>query len=237
MRRVGNFYQMTACVPRNGGECIMIRANSALLVVDMQNDFLPGGALGVVEGDRIIPRVNDYVRLFEKHPHPLFFTRDWHPKETTHFKAQGGPWPPHCVQGTWGAAFHPDVRLPREAIILSKGMDPREDAYSAFQAQDEQGRYLEELLREYSVEHVYICGLALDYCVKWSALHAAEKGFHLYPLIDATRAVNVEIHDAEKAIEEIVRAGGQLLTIEYLREPAEEEISTAREATPDRGGQ
>ena len=207
----------------------MIKANSALLVVDMQNDFLPGGALSVAEGDEIIPRVNEYVHLFEEHPHPIFFTRDWHPRETIHFKAQGGPWPPHCIQGTWGAAFHPDVHIPATAIILSKGMDPHEDAYSAFHGRDEQGRYLEELLNEYSVEHVYIAGLALDYCVKWSSLDAQSKGFEMYPLIDATRAVNVHVHDAEKAIEEIVRVGGRLLTIEYLREPTEEELPTAEE--------
>jgi len=207
----------------------MIKANSALLVVDMQNDFMPGGALGVVEGDTIIPRVNEYVRLFEEHPHPIFYTRDWHPPKTIHFIAQGGPWPPHCVQGTWGAAFHQDMHIPQEAIILSKGMDPNEDAYSGFHARDEQGRYLEDLLREYSVAHVYICGLALDYCVKWSSVDAADKGFHMYPLIDASRAVNVKIHDAELAVEEIVRVGGTLLTIEWLREPTGEAIPTARE--------
>ncbi|NLG49818.1 MAG: isochorismatase family protein [Chloroflexi bacterium] len=205
----------------------MIKSNSALLVVDMQNDFLPGGALGVVEADMIIPRVNEYVRLFEEHPHPIFYTRDWHPPETTHFVTQGGPWPPHCVQGTWGAAFHPDMHIPQEAIILSKGMDPHEDAYSGFHARDDQGHYLEELLLKYEVMHVYVCGLALDYCVKWSCIDAANKGFHMYPLIDATRAVNVKIHDAELAVEEIVRVGGTLLTIEHLREPDGESVLPA----------
>ena len=207
----------------------MIRANSALLVVDMQNDFLPGGTLGVTQVDTMIPSVNAYVHLFEEHPHPIFFTRDWHPPKTTHFVTHGGPWPPHCVQGTWGAAFHPDVHVPQEAIILSKGMDPHEDAYSAFHSRDDEGRYLEDLLRDYSVEHIYICGLALDYCVKWSCIDAAGKGLHMYPLIDATRAVNRHIHDAEIAVEAIVRVGGQLLTIEWLREPTEEQIPTIEE--------
>ena len=187
---------------------------SVLIVVDMQNDFMPGGALAVAEGDLIIPRMNEYIRLFHERNRPILASRDWHPPETIHFKKFGGPWPPHCIQGTKGAEFHPDLVLPEGVTILSKGMDPNTDAYSAFQAQDDQGRTLGELCQEWGVAHVYIGGLALDYCVKWSSLDALQCGVQLTVLIDATRAVNVHVHDAELAIEELVRNHARLATVE-----------------------
>jgi len=190
--------------------------NSALLIIDMQVDFCPGGALAVPEGDQIVPKLNDYIRLFRAAHRPILASRDWHPPETTHFRTQGGPWPPHCIQGTPGAAFHPDLALPQDVIIISKGMGAAEDAYSAFQARDTEGRLLEERLRALGVEHLYIGGLALDYCVKASALDAVAKGFRTTVLVDATRAVNIKPHDGELAIEELLRAGVDLATIETL---------------------
>jgi nicotinamidase/pyrazinamidase len=188
-----------------------------LLIVDMQRDFMPGGALPVPEGDTIIPKVNAYIGQFRMAGAPLFASRDWHPPETSHFQAQGGPWPPHCVQGTPGAEFHPDLKLPEEIVIVSKGMDPNEDAYSAFQARSlAEGRTLGEYLRARGVAHLYVLGLALDYCVKWSALDAVRQGLRATVLIDATRAVNVRPHDAEETIEMLVRAGIGLETIETL---------------------
>jgi nicotinamidase/pyrazinamidase len=194
-----------------------LHPHSALLVVDMQRDFMPGGALPVPEGDGIIPKVNAYISQFRMAGAPVFASRDWHPPETTHFQAQGGPWPPHCVQGTRGAAFHPALKLPANIVILSKGMDPNEDAYSAFQAHSlEDGRTLGEHLEIHGVEHLYVLGLALDYCVKWSSLDAVRAGLRATVLIDATRAVNVKPHDAEETIETLVRAGIGLETIETL---------------------
>jgi nicotinamidase/pyrazinamidase len=189
---------------------------SVLIVVDMQNDFMPGGALAVSDGDKIIPRLNEYIRLFQERNRPVVATRDWHPPKTTHFLEFGGPWPPHCIQGTRGAELHPALALPEEVTLLSKGMDPSTDAYSAFHAQDAEGRPLREILEGWAVRHIYIGGLALDYCVKWSSLDALEYGVQLTVLIDATRAVNVHVHDAELAIEELVRNNARLATIETL---------------------
>jgi len=193
-----------------------IKANSALLIVDMQNDFCPGGALPVSEGDMIVPRLNAYIRLFRKLGRPILASRDWHPPQTTHFVTQGGPWPPHCIQDTPGARFHPDLALPADALLVSKGMGADEDAYSAFQARDDQGRPLADRLRTLRVEHLYVGGLALDYCVKASALDAITQGLGATLLVDATRAVNIQPHDAELAVEELVRSGVELATIERL---------------------
>src|SRR5262245_28172729 len=107
----------------------------ALVIVDVQNDFCPDGALGVPGGDAVVPILNRYAERFAAAGAPVFVSRDWHPAETTHFKAHGGVWPSHCVQGTTGAAFHPELVLPAGAAVVSKGMDPREDAYSCFQAE------------------------------------------------------------------------------------------------------
>ncbi len=193
-----------------------IAQNSALLVVDVQNDFCPGGALPVIEGDQVVPRLNVYIRLFQSLGRPILASRDWHPQQTIHFVTQGGPWPPHCLQGTPGAAFHPGLELPESAIVVSKGMRADEDAYSAFQAYDERGLLLAERLHTLDIEHVYIGGLTLDYCVKTSSLDALQGGFGVTVLIDATRAVNVRPHDGELAVEELVRAGAALATIELL---------------------
>ncbi len=119
-----------------------IKRKSALVIVDMQNDFLPGGALAIPQGDAILPKVNAYLELFERRGLPIIATRDWHPPETTHFQVKGGVWPIHCVQGTPGAEFHPDLALPDKTIGRVQGDGADEDAYSAFQARDAQGRPL-----------------------------------------------------------------------------------------------
>jgi len=165
---------------------------AALLVVDIQNDFCPGGALGVPEGDAIIPRVNRTIGL-----------RDWHPRETKHFKEFGGAWPVHCVQGTRGARFHPDLEIPKGAMVLSKGMDPEVDSYSAFQAFTDQGRDLESALHELSVDEMFICGLATDYCVRATALDGVRRGLTIRVLRDAIRGVDVKRGDSENAIKEM----------------------------------
>lgn len=175
----------------------------ALLVVDVQNDFCPGGALGVPDGDAIIPRVNRTVALFERRGLPILFTRDWHPRHTKHFKEFGGAWPPHCVQGTKGARFHPDVQVPKGALILSKGTDPEQDSYSAFQASTDRGRDLESTLHELDVDELFICGLATDYCVRATALDGLRRDLTVRVLRDAIRGVDLKPGDSEMAIKEM----------------------------------
>lgn len=179
----------------------------ALLVVDMQNDFCPGGSLGVPEGDRIIPRVNRTIDLFRRRGLPILATRDWHPAVTKHFKELGGAWPPHCIQGTKGARFHRDLALPKDAIVLSKGMDPEQDSYSAFQAQNSSGRDLESVIRDLGVDEVFLCGLATDYCVRATALDAVRRGIRVQVLEDAIRGVDVKPGDSEAAVREMRSAG------------------------------
>ena len=113
--------------------------NKALLIVDVQNDFCPGGALGVQNGDRIVPVLNRYIERFAQAGMPIFVTRDWHPPMTSHFNTAGGVWPPHCIQGSKGAEFHPDLKVSNDAVVLSKGTAADEDSYSAFAAADSRG--------------------------------------------------------------------------------------------------
>lgn len=187
---------------------------NALVVVDVQNDFLPGGALGVAGGDRIVPVLNEYIRRFREAGLPIFFTRDWHPPITKHFKTEGGPWPPHCIEGTPGAAFAPGLEIPPDAIVVSKGMDPNKDSYSAFDAEGPTGESFESLLRERGVTHLYIGGLATDYCVRFTARDAVRRGFQFTVLQDAVRGVNDE--DSRRALAEMAQAGAKLVTLPAL---------------------
>jgi len=184
---------------------------AALLVVDVQNDFCPGGALGVPQGDAIIPRTNRTIALFQRRSLPVIFTRDWHPKVTKHFKEFGGAWPPHCIQGTKGARFHSDLEIPKGAIVLSKGMDPEVDSYSGFQAFTENGRDLESALHELGVDELFICGLATDYCVRATTLDGLRRGMTVRVLRDAIRGVEVKPGDSEMAVKEMRANGAHLL--------------------------
>src|SRR2546422_758396 len=181
----------------------------APIVVDIQNDFCPGGALGVPDGDAIIPRVNRTIALFERRHLPVLFTRDWHPRETKHFKEFGGAWPAHCIQGTKGARFHPDLQMPKGAVILSKGMDPEQDSYSAFQAFTDRGRDLESTLHELDVDELFICGLATDYCVRATSLDGLRRGLTIRVIRDAIRGVDLKPGDSEMAIKEMRVHGAQ----------------------------
>lgn len=181
--------------------------DSALLIVDMQNDFCPGGALGVTEGDRVVPVLNRYIELFTAQGLPVFATRDWHPATTSHFQTFGGVWPVHCVQGSVGAAFHPDLKLPPHVVIISKGMDPTRDDYSALHGIGPDGTPLPDLLRQRGVKTVYVGGLATDYCVKESVLEGIAQGFTMVYLADASRGVNLQPGDTDKAEAEMARAG------------------------------
>ncbi len=188
----------------------------ALLIVDVQNDFCPGGALAVPEGDKIIPILNKYIETFLKNKLPIFASRDWHPRQTKHFKQFGGLWPEHCVQNTRGAEFHPELKLTKEAIILSKGMDPREDSYSAFQATDSNGIDFLNLLRSLGIKELFVGGLATDFCVKWTVLDALKSGLEVKLLTDVIRGVNLKPKDSEVAIAEMVSHGARKINFEEL---------------------
>ena len=179
----------------------------ALIVVDVQNDFCPGGSLPVTEGDKVVPILNRYIKKFADLGLPIFATRDWHPQKTRHFNTDGGPWPPHCIQGTDGGNFHPRLTLGDDAIIVSKGMSPDADSYSGFQAVDGNNIQLAELLRERGVERIFVGGLATDYCVKATVLDGLNEGFQVVLLEDAVRGVNLKPDDSVRAIEEMARAG------------------------------
>jgi nicotinamidase/pyrazinamidase len=178
-------------------------------VVDVQNDFCPGGALSISGGDRIIPFLNRYIKYFERENLPIFMTRDWHPKVTKHFEQFGGVWPIHCIEGSYGAQFHAELELPKEALLMSKGMDPEEDSYSAFHAADSSGMALANLLKNWGVTQIYIGGLATDYCVKYSVLDALEEGLEVFVLTDAIAGVNLQPEDSSLAMEEMVSRGAK----------------------------
>lgn len=184
-----------------------MKAKKALLIVDVQNDFCPGGALAVPQGDKVVAVINKYIKSFYKEKLPIFASRDWHPVRTKHFKDFGGVWPAHCLQNTRGAAFHPQLKLPKETILLYKGMDPEKDSYSVFQAEDTSGMGFLKLLHLLGVTELYIGGLATDYCVKSSVLDALKNGFKVKLLTDAIKGVDIKPGDSEKAIKEMVKKG------------------------------
>lgn len=196
--------------------------NSALLFVDIQNDFCPGGALGVSEGDQIIPVVNSLIKEF-----PLVVaTQDWHPSNHISFKDRGGPWPPHCIAGTRGAELHPDIDAREIDMRLRKAFTPDKDAYSSFEAVDEKGRSLDEVLKSKSVSKLYVVGLATDYCVLASVMDGLKNGYDVYVVTDAVRAVNVNPEDGQNALKEMAAKGAHLITSEQiLRSEAESAVS------------
>jgi len=188
---------------------IRMTDKDALIVVDMQRDFMPGGALPVPEGDKIVPRLNQYIRLFFERGLPVFFTRDWHPPDHISFKDQGGVWPPHCVQDTEGAKFHPDLYIPPDnRFIISKGTSRDFDAYSGFQ-----GTMLDQLLKERGIRRVFVGGVATDYCVKNTVLGAINLGYEAFLLLDGIKGVDVKQGDSERAIEDMLGAGA--IGVEY----------------------
>lgn len=193
-----------------------MRPKKALLIVDLQNDFCPGGALGVPGADKIVPKVNKYIRFFSKKKLPIFATRDWHPVRTRHFKDFGGIWPVHCIRNTKGALFHPKLKLAKETILLYKGIDSEKDGYSAFEAEDERGVSFTKLLRMLNVKELFIAGLATDYCVKFSSLEAIKHGFKVTILLDAMQGVDLKPDDSRKAIKEIVGKGAKKITLKDM---------------------
>ena len=174
----------------------MIGGDDALLVVDVQRDFLPGGALAVPHGDEVVPVLAACIEAFAHKDLPIFASRDWHPSGHCSFRESGGPWPPHCVAGSDGAELDPELRLPAEATIVDKGELPERDAYSAFEGTD-----LDRKLRRAGVRRLYIGGLATEYCVLSSALDALRLGYQVTLLTDAIRPIDRK--DGENAVQQL----------------------------------
>lgn len=186
-----------------------LEPGDALVLVDVQRDFLPGGALGVASGDAVVPVLNRYIALFSAAGLPVYATRDWHPERHCSFRAQGGPWPPHCLQGSDGAAFAPGLALPAGAPVVSKGDRPERDAYSGFEGTD-----LAERLRRDGARRLFVGGLATDYCVLRTVQDALAGAFQVALLTDAIRAVNARPGDGARALSAMTEAGAVPVTLE-----------------------
>jgi len=178
----------------------------ALIIVDVQNDFCPRGALPVQRGHEVVPVLNDWIDAARRGRAVIAASRDWHPANHVSFRERGGPWPPHCVQATRGAELRADLQLPADAWVISKGTEPDRDAYSAFDRTD-----LAERLKTAGVHRVWIGGLALDVCVRATALDAIKAGFETHVIADATRAVNVRPDDGARALTEMESAGAVIV--------------------------
>jgi len=202
---------------KQDGKPVYLQQGDALSVTDMQNDFLPGGALGVPGGDKIIPYVNRTIELFKKSDLPIFFTRDWHPPDHCSFKDQGGPWPPHCVQNTAGAEFSSELNIPEGSTVISKGSEKNSEQYSTLGGRDADGNTESSLMKKSGIRRIFIAGLATDYCVLNSVKDALAEGYEVYVLTDAIRAVDVNRGDGERALEEMIRAGAKTITSKELR--------------------
>ena len=192
------------------------RSRTALLVVDVQRDFCAGGALAVPGGDGVVDPLNRLIERCRNAHVPVYASRDWHPAESRHFEPHGGPWPVHCVAGTEGAAFHRDLHLPPDAIVVSKGRDPAASSYSAFDGQTADGASLPQDLQARRVERLYVGGLATDYCVRASVLDALNAGLRVTVATDAISGVELEPGDAERALQEMQASGAELTTSEEI---------------------
>jgi nicotinamidase/pyrazinamidase len=181
---------------------IVLGKGDALLIVDLQNDFLPGGALAVPRGDLVIAPINALIGLYHGRGLPIYASRDWHPTDHCSFTAQGGPWPPHCVAASEGALFSEALQLPEEAIVVSKALTAAEDAYSAFN-----GTGLARSMLADGITRLAVCGLATDYCVLNTVLDGIEAGFEVLLVAEATRAVEVAPGDGDRAIARMLAKG------------------------------
>jgi len=187
----------------------------ALLVVDVQNDFMPGGALGIARGDEVLAPINRLIDAWRARSLPVFFSRDWHPADHCSFLPRGGPWPTHCVQHTPGAAFRSGLHLPEHPQIVSKATQRDQEAYSALQGTDLRAR-----LCAAGARRIFICGLATDYCVLATGEDALATGLGVVVLTDAVRGVDAQPGDAGRALERLAAAGAVLTTSErVLDEP------------------
>jgi len=183
-----------------------LKRGDAVLVVDVQNDFCPGGALAIADGDAVVPVLNAWTAAAGKRGLPVYASRDWHPRRHPSFRDQGGEWPPHCIQDTDGARFHPDVELPDDAVVVTKGVRFDQDQYSAF---DQTG--LAHQLRSDGVERLIVGGLAQDVCVRATVLAGCQAGFEVILLTDGTRPVDPAA--GERALREMAEAGAVLVGV------------------------
>jgi nicotinamidase/pyrazinamidase len=192
------------------------KRGDALIVVDVQNDFLPGGALAVPEGDRIISPLNDVIQKFQDENLSLFFTRDWHPQHHSSFLESGGSWPAHCVKDTKGAAFASSLNVPDGAVIISKASEPDTDEYSGLKGFDSDGTRLDDLLKRENVRRIVIGGLATDYCILNTVLDALDLGCEVYVVTDGVRAVNVKPDDGATAMQDMSDKGARFVLSESI---------------------
>lgn len=190
---------------------VILEQGDALVIVDMQNDFLPGGALPVPDGDKIIPIINQTIARFDDRNFPIFATRDWHPSDHQSFDNQGGIWPPHCIAGTQGAKFAPNLNQPESLLIIAKGEQRNCPGYSGFEH-----TMLEKLLRSKNIKRIFVCGLATDYCVMATVCDALTLGFQIYVLADAIKAVNVKPDDGFLARQQMQALGAIFISLEQI---------------------
>jgi len=181
---------------------IVLGQGDALLIVDLQVDFLPGGKLGVPHGDAVIDPINRLIDLYAAQGLPVFASRDWHPELHCSFAGQGGPWPPHCVAGTEGARFSSELNLPDDVIVVSKADTVEVDAYSAFN-----GTGLGDAMRARGIRRVAVCGLATDYCVLNTVLDGLKEDIEILIVAEAARAVDVAPGDGDRAMTRMLLAG------------------------------
>ncbi len=185
-------------------------SKKALVIVDVQNDFCPGGTLAVPQGDDVIKPLNKMIAYARQHNWLIVASRDWHPMVTNHFQEYGGLWPIHCVKDTKGAEFHSDLKVD-EITVVSKATEPDQDGYSAFNGYKDDGQTLKEFFESNDIKKVYIGGLATDYCVKASAVDAVKLGFETFLLLDVCRAVNLKPGDGEEAVKEMIDLGVKVI--------------------------
>lgn len=184
-----------------------LKSDDALVLTDIQNDFLPGGALEILNADQVIPPLNQLIGAFEKSRLPIIATRDWHPENHCSFKEQGGPWKKHCVQDTPGALFSEKLRFPSRAVVISKATQANKEAYSAFSDTS-----LHETLLAKGVKRIFIGGLATDFCVYFTTKDALKLGYQVVILKDAVRGIDLHPGDSEKALNELQTLGATLST-------------------------
>jgi nicotinamidase/pyrazinamidase len=195
-------------------EPIQLEQGDALIVVDVQVDFVLGGNLAVPEGEAVIPVLNHYIRLFRGKRLPIFATRDWHPTKHSSFHPHGGPWPPHCIQDTEGAQFAAGLQLPDNTVVISKATTAERDAYSGFEGTD-----LDQRLRQLGVKRLFVGGLATDYCVLNTVMDGLSLGYQVFLLEDAIRAVNVHPEDGRQTEEKMVSRGATPVRVEHIAAP------------------
>jgi nicotinamidase/pyrazinamidase len=190
------------------------QSKKALIVVDVQNDFCPGGKLAVAHGDEVVAPLNKLIDEFLERGDPVYKSRDWHPPQTKHFQAHGGTWPVHCVQNTPGAEFHPQLKDDPRIRVISKGLGDT-DCYSAFDETD-----LAAELRDQAVKELVVGGLATDYCVKETVLAGLEEGFKVKAVENAMRAVDLKPGDGERAIQQMREAGAEIVNTDNTDLPS-----------------